>query len=621
MPSQFFGLQIGASGLATYQAALNTTANNAANVQTEGYTRQTAVIEAKDPLRVHAKYGSAGTGVSVTEIIQERDLYYDTKYWQNSSSSGYYSQKLYYLNQIETLFRDDEQSQKGFTTIFSEMFNALDTLKTRAEEPEVRNQFINQAESLCTYFKSLSTELTSIQDDCNEEIKSTVDNINSISEKVAMLNKQIYAIEVRGGHANELRDQRALLIDELSGIVDVETKEFDVHNSYGQDLGGTNYRVYINGHILVDGNEHRSLSCVSSEYSLNQTDAPGMYNIVWADTGMDFPTTGGNAGGTLRGLFDVRDGNNADNLKGYGTQVTEGTRDDGTKFSKLTMDTLSLKDINKLAIPDEGRITINNKHFYYDSWEAKVNADGTLESVTFNLTEEMSAADAAAVAGNRVVCGETVDAYGVPYYQAQINEFLRSFMQTFNDIEKKGVDLNGNQMGTFFMATSKAGTEYDASDWDTNMATQADFTIKSGEDSYYNYTAQTVHVNKTSLKDRGYFATASEINNGVAKYDIVEKLLTLQKDVKMFRGDSAQSFLETLLSDITVDVNKNNICAKNYSNMLTVIAQQRTSVSGVDDDEEALNLIKFQNAYNLSSKVISVMSEIYNKLINETGVV
>ena len=229
MPSQFFGLQIGSSGLSTYQTALETTANNASNVQTKGYTRQTAVIQAKGPLRVHAKYGSAGTGVEVTEIIQERDLYYDAKFWQNSSCDGYYSQKLYYLDQIENLFRDDEASQKGFTTIFNEMFNDLDTLKTRGEELEVRNQFIHQAESLCTYFTSLSTELTSIQDDCNEEIKSTVDNINAISEKVAMLNKQIYAIEVRGGHANELRDQRALLIDELSGIVDVETKEFDVY--------------------------------------------------------------------------------------------------------------------------------------------------------------------------------------------------------------------------------------------------------------------------------------------------------------------------------------------------------------------------------------------------------
>ena len=88
----------------------------------------------------------------------------------------------------------------------------------------------------------------------------------------------------------------------------------------------------------------------------------------------------------------------------------------------------------------------------------------------------------------------------------------------------------------------------------------------------------------------------------------------------MFRGDNASAFLETLLSDIAVDTEKTEVFYNNYYNMETVITNQRMSISGVDEDEEALNLVKYQNAYNLNSKVISVMSEIYDKLINETGV-
>ena len=110
----------------------------------------------------------------------------------------------------------------------------------------------------------MSKSLTEIQEDTNEEIKASVDNINSIAEKISVLNKQINNIEVRGGHANELRDQRANLIDELSGIADVETKEFEVTNSNGQNLGGTNYRVYINGQTLVDGNISKSTSATST---------------------------------------------------------------------------------------------------------------------------------------------------------------------------------------------------------------------------------------------------------------------------------------------------------------------------------------------------------------------
>ena len=95
MPSQFFGLNIGMNALSAFQAAISTTANNIANVQTEGYSRQTTTLQSSTALRVYATYGSAGTGVEATEIKQERDLYYDTKYWENQASVGYFEQKLY----------------------------------------------------------------------------------------------------------------------------------------------------------------------------------------------------------------------------------------------------------------------------------------------------------------------------------------------------------------------------------------------------------------------------------------------------------------------------------------------------------------------------------------------
>lgn len=614
MPSQFFGLNIGASALSAFQASINTTANNISNVKTQGYSRQTTVLEAKEPIRVYARYGSTGTGVAATEITQERSLYYDTKYWQNGASRGFFEQKLYYLDQMQTILRDDENSQKGFTSIFTEMFdNGLDTLKTRGEEKPVRNQFIHEAQQFCNYFNDLSNNLKKMQEDANEEIKTTTDQINAISEKIAILNKQINNFEVRGGNANELRDQRANLIDELSTIVDVETREFEVTNSNGDPLGGTNYRVYINGQVLVNGNEYRTLDCLSSDYKNNRTDADGLYSIVWHDTGMDFATTGGIGRGSLDALFVIRDGNNSDNMHGSVDSVSADR-------TEITLKNPSQTDFNAVNLPQKGQITINSTHYTYDGWEAEIGADG-LQKITFHLTEAVSEQEAARLPESYVSCGVSVDAMGIPYYQAQINEFLRNFTQAFNDIEKKGVDLEGNPMGSFFVARTAAGTDYDVNDWDEKAHTGADtFTISSEDDSYYQITAATVKVNDKSLRDPSYFSTNSEIINGEAKYDIAEELLKLQKDVKMFRGDSAESFLETLLSDITVDVNKTETNSKNYSNLGTAIGNQRTSISGVDEDEEGLNLIKFQNAYNLAAKVISVMSEIYNKLINEMGV-
>ena len=71
--------------------------------------------------------------MEVTSVTQERNLYYDEKYWQSNSSRGFFEQKLYYVDQVQTIFRDDEQSQKGFSSIFSQMFKDLDTLKTQGE--------------------------------------------------------------------------------------------------------------------------------------------------------------------------------------------------------------------------------------------------------------------------------------------------------------------------------------------------------------------------------------------------------------------------------------------------------------------------------------------------------
>ena len=615
MPSQFFGLNIGASGLAAFQASISTTANNIANVQTKGYSRQETTLEATAPLRVYAKYGSAGTGVAATSIKQQRDIYYDTKYWENHSSLGYFEQKLYYIGQVENVFADDG-IQEGFSTIFSKMFNGLDTLNGgNASDESVRNQFIHQAQNLCTYFNSVADALREIQKDTNEEIASTVSNINSISEKISLINKEINKLELNGGYANELRDQRALLLDELSAIVSVETQEYEVRNTYGENLGGTNFRVIINGQLLVDGNDYRTLECVSAEYKKNQTDADGMYSINWSDTGAAFAATTATASGSLKALFDLRDGNNNEGMKGNTLPLQ---LDANGQYTKITLENPSNVHINALNIPREGTIEIDNRTFVYESWDAELDADGNIVNITFNLKEPVDPAVAPLLDDHLIQVGKNVDSMGVPYYQQQINEFMRNFIEMFNDIQHQGETLDGEPMGSFFIAKTGTDIVYDFDYWGDK--TTRPQTISSSDDTYYQVTAFNLKVNDISLKDPAYFATTVDITNGADAYDLLDDMMALQKDVEMFRGDNASAFLETLLSDISVDTEKTTIYYKNYFNMDTVISNQRMSVSGVDEDEEALNLVKFQNAYNMSSKIISVLSEIYDKLINETGV-
>ena len=621
MPSQFFGLNIAGSGLAAYQAAINTTANNISNVQKQGYSRQETTLEASAALRVYATYGSTGTGIVATEIKQQRDLYYDTKYWENNSKLGYFEQKIYYLNQVEGYFEDNGVDM-GFSTIFSEMFNGLDTLNGgNASDSSVRNQFIYRAKNLCTYFNSIANSLESLQKDLNEEIHSTVSNINAIGEKIALLNKEINQIEVRGGYANELRDERALLLDELSGIVAVTTEENPVLNTYGADLGGTNFTVFINGQVFVDGNDTRKLECISDKYKNNQTDAEGMYEIKWADTGTDFAAATGTAGGTLKALFDLRDGNNTEALKGTATTITPN---ESGIYDKITVTNLSNTNVNALNIPEWGTVTAGNKTYEYSSWEAELDEEGNLINITFQLDKPVASDELHLVADQEVVIGKSVDSMGIPYYQAQFNEFLRNFTQLFNNIQKQGETLDGEKMGSFFVGETATGVVFDFDGWgdvdEEGNPVATPTKIGSNTDGYHQLTAFNANVNQKSISEPGYFATTKSITNGADAYELVTEMMKLQEDTVIYRGDNAGAFLERIISDVSVDTEKNKVYQENYFNMSSVITTQRTSVSGVDEDEEALNLVKFQNAYNLSSKVISVLQEIYDKLINQTGV-
>lgn len=103
-------------------------------------------------------------------------------------------------------------------------------------------------------------------------------------------------------------------------------------------------------------------------------------------------------------------------------------------------------------------------------------------------------------------------------------------------------------------------------------------------------------------------------------YELLDELAKLKSDVVLYRGSTTEDFLKCMIADISIDAQESEIFYQNYANIGNTIENQRMSISGVDEDEETLDLVKFQNAYNLSSKMVSVMAEVYDRLILETGV-
>ena len=603
MASTFFGLNIGTTGLFAAKTGLNITAHNVANIETPGFSRQVVSQSADSPISTNNRYGMLGTGVSVNEITQMRSQYYDEKFRSNNSMYGQYNGRSYFLNEVQSYLNEIEL--EGFTVTFDHMYDALQELSKDSANLTVRTQLSNYAQSLCDYFNSLSTNLDQVQTECNYEVKNQVSRINSLAGQIASLTQQINTVEVGGENANDLRDQRENLVDELSQIANVTVSETHVGS-----IGMTHYLVRLDGNILVDGYDAKTLEVIPRRERLNQCDVDGLYDVYW-DNGERLNTESATLSGTLKALFEVRDGNNAENLRGFAEEVDEGAME-------VTVRATNINDIKDLNIAAEGKIRIGNGEYTYSSFEISVDDDGQYTYV-FQLNEE---ARRQYPEDTQVTLGHTIDYKGIPYYRAQLNEFIRTFAQEFNEIHAQGVNLNGDTNVNFFAAKNKmTNGEYNLNSFGSDKPmTEFDSDPLVSQASYYWLTAESFTVSSAIMTNPSSIAAASDIVNGVSNADIVNKLVALKSDVTMFKQGDPASFLQTLVGEIGVDTKAALNFAKSQENIVNSVTNQRLSVAGVDIDEEAMNLAKYQEAYSLSAKIISVMNEIYDKLINEMGI-
>ena len=608
MASTFGGLNIAGSGLRVANASLNTTANNISNAETEGYSRQKVIQSASQALRTYTSYGCTGSGVDALGVERQRDDFYDAKYWNNMKKFGEYSIKQYYCGQVEEYFKDDGTS--GFATLFDDIEKNLQEVIKNPNSDSAKRTFISSAQSLAEYFNNMAGNLNELQKDLNSELKLSVDQINSIAAEISTLNKQINVVELSTGvTANELRDKRTLLIDQLSELVEVnviETPVYDTNNPE-RETGGTRCLVTIaGGQTLVDGNDYKELYCQARESNekVNQDDAEGLYDVYWAD-GSVFSLANSQLGGKLQGIYEMRDGNNGENFNGKVTGVNVDT----AGICTMTVSTTAeyLQDITKTTLPSNGgKIVIGNTEYHFSSWDYEKDADGNLTgNYIFTMTEIIPQSRIT----SDVKVGNTVDYQGIPYYMAQMNEFVRNFANLVNDILAEGFTSDGQNGSLMFTANVMTDDrQYELDELET--------------DDYYFMTAKNFTVDMDLLLNPALLATKSEQSSGVEASETVEKLLAMfsDKNTLSFRGGAANEFLDCILADMALNANSANTFASTYESLKLTINNQRTSISGVDTDEEAVNLVKFQHGYDLASKVIQTMTEVLDRLITQTGV-
>lgn len=303
MGGSFFGLNVAVRGLYTAQRSLDVVNHNINNVNTPGYSRQRAVQSASRPMPVYDGTGMIGTGSDVTSVERFRDEYLDFKYWSENIAYGEWETKRIALADMEATF--NEPSDSGFTTVLNEFFSSLQELAKDPSSSAVRSLVRQKGVTAAKYFNSTAAHFEKLQADVNYRIKTKVGELNSLAAQIQQLNRQIYSTELDGSNANDLRDQRVLLVDKMSRIVNIEANEV-VAGKLPNGKDDRHFVITISGKAIVNHFDISRLSVVQrdEDHKLNAEDIPDLYEVGWED---------GNTlevkGGELRGYLDVRDGN------------------------------------------------------------------------------------------------------------------------------------------------------------------------------------------------------------------------------------------------------------------------------------------------------------------------
>lgn len=280
----FESLESGKRALLTHQLTLTTIGQNIANVDTPGYTRQKVYTSASMPLKT--TLGMVGTGVQVNNVKHVRDLFLGDQLREESKFLGRWNYKEKILSQIEKMF--NEPGDESLRSHMDAFFNSWSQLNNAPESVTSRNDVVARAVTVTNDFKQLSDQLNALKDSVDRDLSTRISDVNQLTAEIAQLNTEISRAELGASHANDLRDRRDLLIDNLSSLVDVNVVE---------DTDGS-ARVYIGAMAVVDRSRQYELDTVTENLSTGLKSS-----LVFKGTNLTIK----NHNGELHGLIEMRD--------------------------------------------------------------------------------------------------------------------------------------------------------------------------------------------------------------------------------------------------------------------------------------------------------------------------
>lgn len=512
MRSTFAGLSIASSGLFAAQRALDITGHNISNVNTRGYSRQRLNQAAQDPMSIVGGQGQLGLGVEMQFISQVRDEMLDIKYRTEVNTLGEWEEKYNSISQIEAIF--NEPTDTGIRKVMDNFFEGLNSLSKDPSSPTTRAVFIQSAVALAQNFNHMTDNFEKMIRDANEEVESSVRSINSMGSQIARLNEQILEAELDGSRANDLRDARNLLIDDLSKLVDIQVKEVPISNGNSSTLS-----ILIQGTPLV-----------------NYTDT----NVLELETDQDHPMY-------KDGLDAIPPRTDLSTIRVSNIKWATGSSLDQTKLGGTIGGQLQQRD----GFKDENK--------------------------------------------------------GIPYYVRFTSEFAKSFAETINTAHAAGYALGATTPSGLDIFESNGGATINAGNIKVNQALLNDPTllalggVSGAKDDNKNAIAM------LELRNNKSFISEIDYNPLSGKSKIV------------LGEGTPEDVIKTMISTLGVDGQEAKRMFNNQQYLAEEIDSFRMSVSGVSQDEEMSNMIKFQHAYNAAARMITTVDEMIDVIINRMG--
>ena len=571
MPTIFDALNIGKSGLYANQMAINTTGNNVANANTEGYTKESAEMTTDMPMLT--SYGAFGTGVKIAEIQSARNDLIDKSLRNSLMDESYYDKMDSSMDRLQNVF--NEMSGSGLKKSMEEFFSSWHALALNPDLQTARQQVLDKGQTLASNMNYAYNSLSKLKNDLDNETGYTITQINNIAKQIANLNYEIKKGELGDNeHSNTLRDQRGVLLNNLYKLSNAEVmdKSYDANSQ-------SEMTVLIGGMPIVSGDSYNELSANKLKGSL--------YNKVYfvEKNGQTVDITQKIHGGSLGAALNLRD-----------NVIDKYQNDLNAAASSL------IQNINKIHASGTGLTAYKQVVGKYDlkSKDAQINSTN---ATGFDIAVKTGSFNVKVTDDN----GNDIGTFSINVNgENKFSDLQNSFNNTMHDYAT--MNLSNINSGNV-QISAKNGYNISFTHDSSNFLAAAGVNV-----FFAGHSAKDMKISDTVLNDPSKIAAGRTLSPGDSSNAEAVTQLQLKK-VMVNNTQSLDEYYNAFLGKIGSE-------AKGYSNMLaskqSVVKQiksQQQSIEGVSLDAEAASLIKFQRAYQASAKFISIVNEMTKTLI------